>query len=362
MRKHLDSAIHPDLVVQVEAELKQRVQLAPLPPSGFDPLKANEAELAEFALPARPDPQGDAELYAQWQEAMSPPLSFIEPVFAFDVSNGLNQRSATRGLPALGHTEGSNNWSGAYIKPAPRHRFVQVIGWWRVPEAAPPPGPAGGGAPPDGDFRSSTWVGLDGQKRHVGSSLPQLGTAQFVKVVGGQPQTSFTAWWQWWVRGQHFPPVTIDPKVFPVTAGDLIMASITVVAPDAVVFHLENRSLQPAVFVTIPVTAPTLTLPGGVVFPLTVAGGTAEWIVERPTDLVTDELYRLADYGRVGFHHCLARSRPAPQTRATVQRLIGARYIRMHEIREAPHRSAVVSAATRHSESAFGASYRRVTP
>jgi hypothetical protein len=89
--------------------------------------------------------------------------------------------------PALGtRYETSPNWSGAYITPKRSRMFTEVHGSWQVPTPSPPVD--GKGSPPaDGDYRSSAWIGLDGQRRYLNSSLPQIGTSQFVKVVDDQP-------------------------------------------------------------------------------------------------------------------------------------------------------------------------------
>ena len=77
--------------------------------------------------------------------------------------------------------------------------FVEIRGSWQAPVVAPPtPGEIG-------EFHSSTWIGLDGQRRYLNSSLPQIGTAQYVDVTAAATTFTTKAWWQWWLR-DHFNP------------------------------------------------------------------------------------------------------------------------------------------------------------
>ena len=46
------------------------VHAYPDPPQGFNPLKANDQELASYGFPTRPDQQADPDHYAMWERAM----------------------------------------------------------------------------------------------------------------------------------------------------------------------------------------------------------------------------------------------------------------------------------------------------
>ncbi len=192
------------------------------PPEGFDPLSASPHELKQNGIPPKPDRLSQPKQYAFWTTLFSPPLRFVAAMFAFAAPQmRLNPLAP---LPAFGtRHETSLNWSGAYITPKQDRMFTAVYGSWRVPTPNPP---LTSGQPVDGDYRSSTWIGLDGQRRYLNSSLPQIGTAQFVKVVGGQPAPHITAWWQWWLRGQKLPPITLN---LPVQPGDLVIGSLVVI-------------------------------------------------------------------------------------------------------------------------------------
>ena len=150
---------------------------------------------------------------------------------------------------------------------------------------------------------------------------------------------SYEAWWQWWVRGQRWPPVPFTGLV--VDAGDLMIASLTVLAPKKVRVVLKNQR-------TGQLGRHEPDAPG---FPndLPVRGAAAEWITERPTDLQTDALYPLPDYGSVTFSDCLAVS-------GELRNLDRARLLRMFEVRE--NRVKVISKAKKLKRDEVQTTYR----
>jgi hypothetical protein len=265
--------------------------------------------------------------------------------------------ATTAGRPVITagtHHATSSNWSGAYIMPKRGPMFTEVHGSWCVPTAAPPDRPA------DGEYRCSTWIGLDGQRRYLDSSLPQIGTTQIVTVRDGYASSpTARAWWQWWVRDVDNPP-PIDLKL-PVKPGDCMMCSLIVVNRTTVRFFIKNQSTgkfvapfdepapiagKPAVQVTEPAVQ------------VQVSGATAEWIVERPNVWHEDKLYQWPKYGTVSFKNCLAVSAPAPGSAGRSETLAGARLINMFEVRENPHRIADISVAKRISDREVETSYQ----
>ena len=221
-----------DLLEQVVA----RTTLFPLPPENFDPLTASKEELKHFGLPLEPDPDRQPALHAFWRRMYKPPLEFAPVKFAFKNIARLttvNHRQRALGLRTRRQT--SPNWSGAYIKPRDGQVFTAIWGQWQVPTPSVPPAEVGEGR----YYRCSTWIGLDGQRRYYQSSLPQLGTEQSINDATGTRE--FSAWWQWWVRDQYFPPVDMGLTIH---AGDLIMCNLRVVPPgrNKVRFQLRNES------------------------------------------------------------------------------------------------------------------------
>jgi hypothetical protein len=298
------------------------------PPADFDPLKADRKRLQDFGLPTLPDRVRDPERHLFWLRMYSQPLRFIKADFSFLLSDfRLSQRGP---LPAVGtRYETSPNWSGAYITPKHSQMVTEIDGSWQVPAASPP-----GNLPMDGDFRSSSWVGFDGQRRYLDSSLPQIGTSQFVKVTNGQATPSYSTWWQWWLRGQKNPPVTLPLAV---SQGDLIMCSLIVVNRTTVRFFIKNQT-------TGDFLSPFDERPPSAEIDK-VSGATAEWILERPTHLDDDGLYELPNYNTVVFSSCFAVTALDPASPGHTQTLPGAKLINMFEVREHPHRIFDISVA-----------------
>jgi hypothetical protein len=264
----------------------------------------------------------------------SPPLSFEEGDFSFVGPLPDNFQSA--GAPTAGsRQESSLNWSGAYIMPRDGRMLTQVLGSWHVPGAAPP-----AGQNPRGEYRSSTWIGLDGQRSYLNSTLPQAGTAQFFNAVGYPLGLATISWFQWW----PVPPVTIVG--LPVAQGNRMMCWLIVLDPTHVLVILKNHTQGPLYMFIL--TAPMVMFPPipGMVR-AEVSGATAEWVVERPTSLVNNQLYALPDYGQVVFQQCYAVSAPSPGWFGRLERLIGPTLIGMFKLEQNPHRRVTISRAAR---------------
>jgi len=349
---------------QFYADIARRAHAFPLPPIGFEPLSATNPQLEKHGLLARPDEEAEPDFFLLWKTMLSSPLQVIQPEFpkraglfkrVFDLHRhapfGHRRRLTRTGGVAppvtrgYRHREDSRNWSGAYITPVRPNRFVHVTGGWTVPEPAVPtvlPNAATG----NDEFRSSTWIGLDGHRVYPHSSLPQIGTSQFIRRANGADTIQTGAWWQWWKKGDpNSAPVEIVN--FPVSVGDKILASLKVQASGDVHFHLKNQTS--GLFTTFVVIAP------GTIVPL---GSTAEWIMERPTELHSTHVYPLPRCSDVIFNHCMAKSSVSIGAATTMQKLDNPRLIRMYEIFESPHRIAFVSQAQKNGRSSVRIFYR----
>ena len=195
-------------------------------------------------------------------------------------------------------------WSGAIITPRNGQMFIGITGRWRVPAVTLPPS-AGGTAEGDRVCSSSTWIGLDGARKYLHSSLPQIGTIQNVIVKGGQMEPEYFAFYEWWRAGVithpiHIPQVQVKP-------GDVIECTLTVDSLTQVTFQITNQTTgnTSGAFSD---SAPA---------PLLISGATAEWITERPSDPATDKPYELANYGTVVFENCIATSAQGPGSAGT---------------------------------------------
>jgi hypothetical protein len=318
-------------------EVLRLASLYPEPPSDFDPLTAPDHQLARFGFPERPPRDSDSDTVTFWEEMLSAPTAAVQPEFPDKAGDPriLPFLHEQRPLLRLGfdHTQNSRNWSGASITPIRPNRFLQVYGRWTVPDPNAPRIAPSGIDRNNGDFRSSTWIGIGGNRSY--NTLPQIGTLQNVKLTNGQPTEDIAAWWQWWVKDRPAHHVPIPILNFPVCKGDVIYAMLTVEAPwpGDVRFNLVNRNTNR--FVAFKVRAPARILP---------LGATAEWIHERPAEFNSRFRYPMPDCGEVVFSRCLALSAPDLGTPMTVQRPDKlARLIRMAETFDVRHRSALVS-------------------
>jgi hypothetical protein len=315
-----------------------------LPPTGFDPLAASQQQLAKLGFPKRPNPALQPAEYAFWQKMFAPPFQF--EAFKFKILRHITIQS--RGFSGqLAPQQTSPNWSGAYITPRDGTVFSSIWGMFQVPTPTLPPDGTGA------KYRSSTWIGFDGQRQYYMSTLPQFGTAQNIDVAMGVPTTSFFAWWQWWARGitsQTFPIKLVAPEIH---AGDLIMCFMQV-ATDRAGVSFVIKNLTTGRVVQFSQGAP----PPHWGQPFKVSGATAEWVMERSADAPNPTPLPLPDYGTVDFHDCGATAINM-NTGATVDRsLSGAKLIDMYVVRQKPERTVKISIAKPIDTTEFLTDYR----
>jgi hypothetical protein len=188
-------------------------------------------------------------------------------------------RASAAEPPASRSTGPSHNWCGVYAVPHDGERFTEVWGHWTSPS---PRMVQGSGQPQV----CSVWIGLDGLRRHAGS-MPQVGTIHGFDATGA---AVCHAWHQWWVRGEEHPPVRIASV--PVAPGDDLVACLRRIdGGRAVEIRIRNATTGAAAFYTL--AAPAGAPPAG--------GTSAQWIVEPPTKMGSNELMTLPDFGEVTF-------------------------------------------------------------
>jgi Peptidase A4 family len=336
--------LHPRLDIVTTDELVNASVTSGLPPPGFDPLRAPQFVLDQLGFPKRPDPARQPGAYAFWQRMFAPPLVFD----AFkSAAVPLWTRPRRAFVAQFSPEETSLNWSGAYITPRDGTVFSSIWGAYQVPT---PNIPAGGTA---NKYRSSTWVGFDGQRRYYMSTLPQFGTAQNIDFVNGVPTRSYFAWWQWWARdvsGAAFPIKLAAPDIHP---GDLIMLFMQVASDrGGVSFVMKNVTTGSAVNFF---QGPPPAVAG---LPFKVSGATAEWVMERSADAGDPTPLELPDYGTVDFQDCGAVA-INPDTGATIERsLSAAKLIDMYVVRDGSERIVKNSIAERVNTTDFLTVYR----
>ena len=246
----------------------------------------------------------------------------------------LPQAAFSRGF---GHHEASSNWSGAYVSATEGRRLTQVWGFWTIPsdlrrvtdDAAV-------------ECQCANWIGFDGQRRYVDSSLPQIGTTSILHPDG---TISALAWTQWWARRD---PLTAPvPLGLPVEPGHKVACVLSAIGPHDVVGVMVNLGTDPPTAMVFKGSAPTVTLEDGRTTRPEVFGATAEWILERPQRLGETRRYDLPDFGIFQFKSCLAVATGAacagPKPVSSVQDLANARLIRMVDIRAEPDRTAIIA-------------------
>jgi hypothetical protein len=342
-----------ELFAKFSEEMASRTDIYPVPNQHFDPRTATPEQLAHFGFPPKPDRKANPQVYDFWMKLFSPPLSFIEVDQTFPLTS-IHQEfdvfDSPSPLPTFStRYESSTNWSGGYITSRDGQMFTELYGAWQVPTSAVPAGATGAVA----NYRSSVWIGLDGQRSYLNSSLPQIGTVQYIDVNGAQMVPKASTWFQWWEPHLIRPPVTLPLTVEP---GDLIACSLTVVDHTHVKFLIKNQTTG-VLLLPFVVKAPQAHLKHPpTVKQLNIAGATAEWILERPSEItiiiVGGSIYLrrgpfrdLPDYGTEVFDNCLAVSASKPSGPGRTQMLSGARLIDMFKVEANPNRTTFISTA-----------------
>ena len=321
------------------------------------PTEMKPEELALYGIPPRPKPKRQPSLDRAWLRAFGRKLTIqpfqveVELLQAIDFQP--NPPEATLASPS--RFGSSRNWSGASIAADGDQKFVVVFGGWTVPDITSAPAVANGKP-----YQCSAWIGLDGERRYVNSSLPQIGTMTEVKApYTGLPAVQ--AWTQWYSR-YRAGNIAVPLAGFSVKPGDEVVCSVMVLDPTHVAMVMVNLS-QPIQPVGMPVfaEAPLITWPDGVQERTQISGATAEWVLERPGIPGTRELANFPVYTPTPFHSCAAGMSKstglAGLLTATERDLVAARYFRMYERLHAPERTRYISMPTRDGDAAMHLTY-----
>lgn len=244
----------------------------PVPPEGFNPVKASDEDLATYGFPPRPV---ETKELSEWTKNMSSykytPVPVIEQT---DIVHGVYQPSLngnntnTKGLAA---TTGSLNWSGYVAKG----NFAMMQGDFIQPTINP--------SNPS-NTHESTWIGLGG---YGGSQkLVQTGTAMNTYADGKY----YYAWYEYLSASNpnpeiRFTSITVNP-------GDKIHTYCSFQQANnkfnAYVANNTNGTSQ-SVFVSISASE-------------YFDSSTAEFINEKPSWNVTDN--GLTNYGKTNWTNC----------------------------------------------------------
>lgn len=295
----------------------------------INPLTAQAELLRRYGLPL--PPSRSSPIYPLWVETFNRPLIYAPAEsLTLAVENQTNPRFQQAQASIATRYETSRNWSGAYVHPRDGNMLLDVAGTWRIPGVDTNGGLSGVWPP-----TCSIWVGLDGQRLYINSSLPQIGTWQQIDACG---TLTYFAWYQWWVRGQ--PPLSNLPLVpIDLAEGDVVVCRVQASGPSAAVVSMIKLGPMPQ-FWSTPI------MPG--VSPFTgqlpvISGATAEWVVERPTVLGSDQLYRVPRFDPVVFTNCAAEEALELNLPTVVQNLRGARFIQLFEQLGDPQRISLLA-------------------
>jgi hypothetical protein len=321
------------------------------PGTTFDPVNASDQRLHELGLPPRPNRDTHRAAYDHWLEMVQTPLEGVH--VEFDLYPPADNFIRGGGVAARTRTQASLNWSGASVTPRNSLMFTEVTGKWTVPQVTAPPA--------IGEYRSSTWIGLDGQRSYRDATLPQIGTAQRVKRTAGGTAVEVLSWVEWYPGKKQLYITTLGfathhvatayVQVLPPCAAGrpqrvrLFLRNLTLLTPKGCHPHASFEWEVPKIKYPYP-NSPLEVQPD-------VAGGTAEWVMERPRDEDTGALYELPLYDKVVFGPCFAFVARKPGDVAVPQPITGPTITRMYRVAAKPTRTQIVSVARRTGENAF---------
>jgi hypothetical protein len=179
---------------------------------------------------------------------------------------------------------------------------------------------------PRDEYKNSSWVGLDGQRAYVNSTLPQIGTEHSINKGGVEAPPAAAVWFQWWPMDEMLVPDT----ALSVKPEDHVYCWLTAVSYTRVrciikvvsnpgkgkPIHRLMRFYADAPLIKfsppeIPEYAPKI------------SGATAEWITEAPTSKAKQKILPLPDFGTVTFQDFYAYSAYRPGGETRVEPLVG---------------------------------------
>jgi hypothetical protein len=334
------------------------------PPTKFNPTEATQLELDRYCLPQKPDPKSQPALSEAWRRMFELPHNWVRPkIEHVHIAQKIRHYYIARKIPQARQIfasttttryEDSKNWSGAEIVPHGANQFVQIFGEWAVPSPIIPPPYDRGPQNRTNVYKSSTWIGLDGDRRYLNSSLPQVGSGQCLTVdPTGVETRKYYVFFQWWARDQV--RLTLDTiKGIEIKAGTSVMGLVWAIDPTHVIVVFRNFAPLNQITVFVRQSPETKTIR-----PI-ISGATADWIMERPTvlELGGTALELFPSYDRVHFKHCVAGvARTAGQS-TSEEVLKAPRLKRMFEVAsDAPSRTRFISMPNRISTTSFSTHY-----
>jgi hypothetical protein len=260
-----------------------------LPPLGFNPLTATNAELMKYGLPARPDKTALPKHSAVWERIMSRPLHVVAPKYQLN-------KTVHRPKSAADTNASNATWSGAVLSSPPSGQtFYSISASFIVPNAYPPPSARVSATTwQDGSYDCSIWIGIDG---YGTAGVLQTGVTCQVTVSGGQITSQSAApWFEW------YPAYEVGFSNFSVKPGDLVHC-VVCGGTGSTSGYCAISNLSSGISTSTTIPSPQ----NGIV----IQGVTAEWIAEDPTEEPSGTPWPFPDYGATFFYDTLCASRGA---------------------------------------------------
>ncbi len=244
------------------------------PARNFNPLTATGAELARNGFPVPQSPAHRARFNKIFGQ-LKGKFHYIEPTFRINTGRTHGPRANRKADGA----ESSTNWSGSVVYAPAGDSFKWMEGDWIVPDVDAPAENAW--------YYAASWIGIDGDGS---GDVFQAGVGADVYRSGASLSRNIYPWWEW------FPDNEVQITNLPIAAGDMVtmlLCSTEGAGSTTGTVYFTNRTTGAS-------TSVGLTAPAGV----SLAGNSAEWIVEAPT--VNGAQSAMADYGEVFFSVCEA--------------------------------------------------------
>ena len=258
----------PQSRIQMTNDFIGSIHVPSAPPTGFDPLQADHETLIKHGLPLSPNRHTHPEDYDKWQHLMNHARTFIAP--KFDVVEDAPPGEYAGGLAG-------DRWAGAVDvnSDAKNSPYRQVKGSWIVPRAYPLTVDWTEWGWKNRNYRSATWVGIDGYHTKNAHVL-QAGTTVNCDVSPRQTTTHETYAWVEWIAA---PPARLTN--FEINSGDLITCIVESPDPSKLDHAEPNKTGRVMMFnrSTCNYSTAHMVMPSG---GKAVKGETAEWIVEGP--------------------------------------------------------------------------------
>lgn len=250
------------------------------PPTGFDALRATDADLAYYGFPPRPnDNSGD---YKSWARAMAASQERIVPVLQ---PTHIFHGPAQKGPSAVANTFSSYNWSG-YVKLGAAKSYGKPSYSFVYSDATVPTAKQANGKCTGGWDYASAWVGIDG---YNSNDVLQDGIEFDAYCKGSTKATFYSPWFEW------FPYNEVRISGLPIAPGQEYFMEVWSTSSTVGHAYLVNVTKKKAV--TVVFSAPKGTK---------LIGNSAEWITERPG--LSTGLATLTNYGSQTYTDALGET------------------------------------------------------